>query len=466
MSSGTPAMAAVGAAPHEDGTALARETLRRVSTRLLPFVFVLYVINYIDRTNVALAALGMNRDLGFSASVYSFGAGVFFLGYAPFEAPSNLILVRVGARRWIARIMITWGVIATAMMFVRTPVEFYVLRFLLGVAEAGFFPGIIYYLTEWFPSAQRGRAIAGFMLGLPASGVIGGVLGGWLLGVDGHLGLHGWQWLFLVEGIPAVLLGIAVLFYLNDDVADARWLSDAQRTWLAETLRREKEERGAASSGGDPWWRALTNPVVWLLGFVYLLILTAAYAQIFWTPIVVQDATHASNAVVGWVVGAMAAASGVGMIVAGVSSDRRQERFLHAASGALLTGSGFCAAALFPAPWGPVLGLTMVLIGVRVFHPGFWCIPSLLLSGTAAPLGIGLVTGIGNVGGFIGPYAVGLLKDATGSTRGSFLGMGVLGLCATVLLFLIRRGQALSGPHRPALARTTAAGATIAVGSE
>lgn len=215
-------------------------TMRRVSLRLLPFIFVLYVFNFLDRSNVALAALQMNRDLEFSSSAFGLGAGIFFIGYALFEVPSNLAMARVGARRWIARIMITWGLIASAMMFVRTPGQFYATRFALGVAEAGFFPGIVYYLSEWFPASQRARASARFMIGIPLSGVLGGMVGGQLLGLDGRLGLAGWQWLFLVEGIPSVLLGFVVLGWLTDRPEQAHWLTDSQRAWLTGRLLREE----------------------------------------------------------------------------------------------------------------------------------------------------------------------------------------------------------------------------------
>jgi MFS family permease len=226
----------------DDESQIARTTIRQVSIRLLPFLFVLYVFNYLDRSNVAIAALQMNRDLGFSAAAYGLGAGIFFGGYVLFEVPSNLVLARVGARWWIARIMLTWGLIASAMMFVRTPAHFYVLRFLLGAAEAGFFPGVIYYLSQWYPAQHRARAISRFMIAIPLSSVLGGPLGGWLLGLDGRLGLQGWQWLFLIEGIPPVLLSVAVLAFLTDRIDDARWLSAEQRAWLAGSINGDRDE--------------------------------------------------------------------------------------------------------------------------------------------------------------------------------------------------------------------------------
>jgi ACS family tartrate transporter-like MFS transporter len=273
-------MATAIAAPPErpvdqDSTDLARETMRRVSLRLIPFLFVLFICNFLDRTNVAIAALQMNRDLQFSASAYGLGAGIFFVGYSLFEVPSNLILVRVGARKWIARIMISWGLVASAMMFVRTPMHFYVLRFLLGVAEAGFFPGIIFYLSQWFPAPQRARAMARFMIAVPLSAAIGNPLSGALLGLDGRLDLPGWQWLFLLEGIPSVLLGFVVFGFLTDRHEDAHWLSADQRAWLAARMRRDRES--CTSAHGLPTLRALAHPVVLLASLVYFLAMTTGF---------------------------------------------------------------------------------------------------------------------------------------------------------------------------------------------
>src|SRR5262245_47757520 len=284
--------ASAGVGVDGDDTDLARTTMRQVSLRLLPFLFVLYVCNFLDRTNVAIAALQMNRDLNFSATAYGFGAGIFLLGYALFEVPSNLVLARVGARYWIARIMITWGLIATAMMFVRTPLQFYGLRFLLGVAEAGFVPGIIYYPNRWFPTAQRARALSCFLIAVPISAAIGNPLGAWLLGFDGLRGLAGWQWLFLLEGIPAVLLGFAVLAILPDDPASSRWLSVEQRDWLTASPRRDAD-RSLAPHGVAPL-RALVLPTLWLVSLPYFLAITAQYGYTFWAPTMIRDALQTS----------------------------------------------------------------------------------------------------------------------------------------------------------------------------
>ncbi len=287
--------------------ALETETMRKVSLRLLPFLFLLFVLNFLDRSNVALAALQMNRDLHFSSSAFGFGAGIFFLGYSVFEVPSNLALSRIGARRWIARIMISWGIIATAMMFVRTPLSFYVLRFILGVAEAGFFPGIVYYLSQWFPATRRARAQSQFMIALPISGVVGGTVGGALLGLDGKLGLAGWQWLFLIEGIPSIFIGITVLWYLTDKPQDARWLDDRQREWLVNTM--ERDANGSIVKHGMSALHGLKQPVIWLLGIPYFFMLTAGYGYTFWAPTVIRETLNTTNTQTGFVTAAIAVVS-------------------------------------------------------------------------------------------------------------------------------------------------------------
>jgi ACS family tartrate transporter-like MFS transporter len=456
MSSGGVVAAPAGALVDPDDSDLARATFRRVSARLIPFLFVLYLFSYVDRTNVAIAALQMNGDLHFSAAAYAFGAGVFALAYALVEVPSNLVLARVGARRWIARIMITWGLIASAMMFVRTPAQFYAARFLLGAAEAGFFPGMLYYLSEWIPATQRGRAIAGFVMAVPLSATLGGPLGGWLLGFDGRLGLRGWQWVFLVEGIPSVLLGVATLFYLTDRPEDAQWLSDEQRGWLVQRLRHDRESRSAAPDLHP--LKVLADPIVWVLSLVYFLSVATSYNWHVWGPITIRDALHTSNALTGWIWGAVAALAAVVGVLAGASSDYHKERFLHAAAGSAAMAVGFITAALFPGAWGPVIGFVIMGFGMRIFMPAFWCIPTLVLRGTAAAAGLALINSVGNVGAFAGPYAVGLFKDATGGTRGVYLAFAGLSLCAGALLLLLRRQKVFAPRGEPATSIPSVAG--------
>jgi ACS family tartrate transporter-like MFS transporter len=419
-----------------DDAELARATVRRVTVRLIPFLFVLFVCNYLDRNNIGIAKLQMARDLSWlSESVYGFGAGVFFIGYSLLEVPSNLILARVGARRWMARIMISWGIVASAMMLVRTPMQFYVLRFLLGVTEAGFFPGIVYYFSDWFPARERARALAWFMTAIPVSAAIGNPISGLLLGLDGRRGLAGWEWLFLIEGIPSVLLGGAVLAALPDRPSDAKWLTDEQRTWLAARIERDRETSGVAH--GVPPLRALVHPVILLSSVVYFFAMLSSYSYAFWAPTIVRDAVGASNLAVGLVTGAMGAFATVVMVIVGARSDRTGERGKHAAVAISVAAVGWLGAGILPNPHVRMIALALVPAGVYGFLGPFWVMPATLLQGSAAAAGIALVNALGATAGFVGPYAVGLLKDATGSTAGSCVSLSVTalvtaGLCLTL----------------------------------
>lgn len=442
----------VQAVSMDGDAALERETMRKVSLRLLPFLFFLYVLNFIDRSNVALAALQMNRDLHFSSSAFGFGAGIFFIGYALFEVPSNLILARVGARRWIARIMISWGILAAAMMLIRTPLQFYVVRFLLGVAEAGFLPGVVFYLTKWFPANRRARAQSRFFIALPASGILGGFLGGYLLGLDGISGLAGWQWLFLLEGLPSVLIGFVVLWYLTDEPKDAKWLDDRQRTWLTERMALDQQINGPLHKMSA--FHALKLPVVWFLALPYFLMLTAGYGYTFWVPTVVRDTLHTTNSQTGLVTAAIAGVSMLVMLLVAASSDRRGERIYHAGLGGVFIAVGFAGAALLPFPILRIVSLGLVLIGCNALLSPFWCLPSTILTGEAAAVGIALINSIGNIGGFIGPYAIGFLKDATGNNNGSFLGLAACGVGVTVFCISLRRSAVGRTRDNPAVTST------------
>jgi ACS family tartrate transporter-like MFS transporter len=423
----------------------ARATLRRVSIRILPLLFALYICNFLDRTNVAMAALQMNRDLHFSSSAYGLGAGIFFIGYAICEVPSNLILARVGASKWMARIMISWGLVASAMMFVRTPLHFYILRFLLGVAEAGFFPGIIYYLSQWFPTAARARAMSWFTIAVPLSAVLGGPLGGALLGLDGVLNIAGWQWLFVCEGIPAVVLGVVVLVALPDHPSKARWLSDEQRTWLTDRLHHDQIESAAPT--GLPTLRALMQQPLWLLILAYFLFFGFGFVYFFWGPTLIHEIVGGSAFQTGLVVGIIALISAASQLIVGASSDRTGERALHVAGCGLLVAIGYAGAALFPTPIARIAGLTLVSIGATAFLAPLWCIPPMLLRGTAVAAGIGLVSAIGSLGGFVGPYATGWLRDKSGGTNGAFLILAGLAVFATLLMVVISRYSVLSSPR-------------------
>ncbi|HTD55373.1 MAG TPA: MFS transporter, partial [Silvibacterium sp.] len=324
MAATRPALPADAASPI---SAIGRSAMRKASWRLLPLIALGYGTAFMDRANISFAALQMNRDLHFSATTYGFGAGLFFLSYAACEVPSNLLLCRFGAKRWLSRIMITWGVLAIAMMFVRTPIQFYVMRFLLGMAEAGFFPGVVFYLMQWFPAQMRARAVSRFYISLPLSSVVMGALAGALLNLNGRLGLAGWQWLFLVEGLPAVLLSLAFWFLLPDGPADAKWLNADERAWVLEEIRVD------ACSGGHRHdvWRALRDRRVMQVALIFLFMLIAAYAYTFSAPMILQKLTEWDATRVGFLISAINVLAAAGMVLNALHSDHKRERYWHVA---------------------------------------------------------------------------------------------------------------------------------------
>jgi ACS family tartrate transporter-like MFS transporter len=420
---------------------IAAVTLRKVTLRLIPFLFVLYIVAWLDRVNVGFAGLQMNSDLGFSSAAFGFGSGVFFLGYCLFEVPSNLILHRVGARRWIARIMMSWGAISVAMLFVRTTPVFYVLRFLLGAAEAGFFPGMVYYLSQWYPEAQRARAIAAFMTAVPVSGVIGGPLSGALLTLHGVFGLAGWRWLFLVEGLPAILLGVIVLFYLIDRPEAAHWLAPAERNWLANKLANERAVRNEAHSIGI--LAALTNTTIWQLGIIFLLAAVGFYSYSFWAPLIIKSLTGTTDLGVGLILSAISAVTIILMLLNSAHSDRRDERPLHVAVPLLIMGAGFLGCALLSEPKLAIFSLALVPIGHCSAYGPFWSLPARFLTGAPAAAGIALVVTIANVGGFVGPTFMGAMKDRFGTHSPAFLLLAACAFVAALLALRLRRVAAL-----------------------
>jgi ACS family tartrate transporter-like MFS transporter len=421
---------------------LERATMRAVSLRVLPVLFTLYIAAFLDRTNVGLASLQMNRDIGLSAAAYGFGAGVFFVGYGLLEVPSNLLLARVGARRWIARIAITWGLLACAMMLVRGAFSFYLIRFLLGAAEAGAFPGIVYYLSQWFPERQRASAMSRFMVSIPLSSAIGGPLGAMLLSMRGQFGLAGWQWLFLVEGIPSIIIGIAVLLLLTDRPEEATWLSNDQRTWLTSKLAAERTARAGTSEARVG--KALTSGVVWWLAILYLLAICAELGPIFFGPALVTEALHANSTTVGWIIGGIGVAGVLAMLVNGLHSDRSGERVAHASVAMLLMAAGFAVSATSHGGVQMVVGLVLASVGVNAFLPVFWCVPSVLLSGSAAAGGIALINSIGNLGGFFAPTILGFGKVATGSYTNGLITLGALALIAGLMMIPLTFARALA----------------------
>jgi len=379
--------------------------------------------------NVGFAGLQMNADLGFSSTVFGFGSGIFFLGYCLFEIPSNIILERVGARLWIARIMVTWGLISAGLMIVRTPAVFYLLRFLLGAAEAGFFPGVIYYLSLWYPTAHRARAIAAFMTAVPVTGLIGGPLSGALLDLDGIYGLAGWQWLFLLEGLPAIVLGASVIFYLDERPETTQWLAPEERDWLVDTLAAERRTWPLR-----PDIRvALTDVGIWRLGIIFLLVAAGFYGYSFWAPLVIRSITGLSNFKVGLVLGAISAVTIIGMLLNSYHSDRTNERPIHIAVPLLVMAVGLIGCALLHNPVFAIIALALVPLGHCASYGPFWSMPTQFFTGPAAAAGIALVTMIANVGSFAGPTLIGVLKARTGTHTEAFLLLGGLAVIASLL---------------------------------
>jgi ACS family tartrate transporter-like MFS transporter len=386
--------------------------LRKVAWRLIPFMGLLYFIAFLDRVNVGFAALTMNADLGLTKSMYGLASGIFFIGYVLLEVPSNIIMERVGARLWIARIMISWGLLSAGTAFVTTPNQLYVLRFLLGVAEAGFFPGMILYLTYWFPQSWRGRILSAFMVALPLSNVVGSPVSTALLSLDAH-GLHGWQWMFMLEGIPAVLCGVAVFVFLRDGPAKAAWLTSEEKEWLQGELAREHAAHGTVAHTS---LTALANPRIWLLGLVYFGMVTSLYGFGFWLPQIVKGFGNLSNLEVGFVSAIPYAVGALSMYLWGRHSDRTGERTWHVALPTFVGAVGF----LLSAYWGdtPALALAALCLTAMGCYPAlpvFWTLPTAMLAAGAAAAGIALANSIGNIGGFLGPTLVGYVTEATGN---------------------------------------------------
>jgi MFS transporter, ACS family, tartrate transporter len=407
----------------------------RIRRRLLPFTFVLYIVAYLDRINVGFAALQMNRDLGLGAAAFGLGAGLFFIGYFLFEIPANLIMERVGARAWIARIMISWGVVAMAMAAVRGARGFYLLRFALGAAEAGFFPGIILYLTRWFPARDRAHAIALFMTASALAGVIGGPVSGALLAASGLMGLSGWQWLFILEGLPAVILGVVVWLYLPNGPEDARWLTQSERELLAQSLAGERKHQMEQSLIG-----ALTAGRVWLLSALYFTIVTGLYGVTMWLPQIVKGLGALNDLVVGFISAIPFLAAAGAMVKVGQSSDRRGERRLHVALPAFAGAAGLIFSAFAHSPPLTLATLSLAAAGIWGAMGPFWSMPVEYLGGTAAAAGIALINSVGNLGGFVGPYAVGMIREASHGFAGGLAAMALMLVAAGCLALTIPRG--------------------------
>jgi D-galactonate transporter len=413
--------------------AIEKATILKVRLRLLPFMFVCYSIAYLDRVNVGFAALEMNRDIGLSDAAYAFGAGLFFWGYATLEVPSNLILARVGARVWIARIMIIWGVVSSAMMFVSGPWSFAAFRLALGVAEAGFFPGMILYITYWFPAAERARAVAFFMTATALTGVIGGPLSGLLMELDGALGIRGWQWLFLIEGLPAVIFGVVTLFYLTDRPEQAAWLEPAEREWLCARLAAERSEHPLDHS----FAAALRSPVLWLFCAIYFSNNIGFYGLTFWLPKIIQNFSGFGTLATTMVTAVPYTCAVVAMVMVARHSDLTRERRFHVAAVSATGSLGLFLASQAGTPVQSFLAICLTACGIWSVMAPFWALVTATLSNTAAAGGIAFINALGNLGGFFGPSIIGLVHARTGSFQSALAVLAIAPLALAVLVCFV-----------------------------
>ena len=422
-----PADTAAAQAGTPQWTDAERRAFTKAAWRLVPFLTVAYLLNYMDRTNVGFAALAMNREIGLTATQFGFGAGLLFFGYSVFEIPSNMALYRFGARRWIARIMISWGIISAATAFITGPQSWYALRLLLGIAEAGFFPGITFYLATWFPAEYRARMLAWFLVAIPASTVVGGPLSGMLLQLDGFGGLAGWKWLFVIEGLPAALLGVAALWVLPDRPDAAAFLSEEERRLVRARIlgeRRDKEMRHLLP--------ALKDTRVLVLAVAQFGFTAGSYGVGIWLPQIIKD-TQLSNLAVGFVTGACYVVASVAMIVWAARVDRTGKKIRNLTLACLVASVGLVLAIVSGNFWLSLAWITLALIGITSARAIFWTIPTRFLTGRAAAGGLAFINSVGTLGGFVGPYAVGWLRDATGSFSAGLLAMAGLLVLATMM---------------------------------
>jgi D-galactonate transporter len=408
---------------------------RKVFARIVPFLMLCYVVAYLDRVNVGFAKLQMATQLNLSDAAYGLGAGIFFFGYFLFEVPSNVMLHRLGARVWITRIMLTWGIVSAAFMFTSSATMFYVLRFLLGSAEAGFFPGIILYMTNWYPSHRRAKIITTFMAAIPVASIFGNPLSGFLLEKFGGVGgLAGWQWLFVVEAIPAMALGVITYFYLDDKIADAKWLAPGEKAVLEANIVAEAKLKTSSPSGVRA---VLTDGRVWLMCLIYFCVVLGQYGLNFWLPTIVKTSGVTGNINIGFISAIPYICTFVAMILLGRSSDRFRERRWHIVVPAVVAAGGFAAVTSAPNATIAVIALSVAAAGCLSCAPLFWALPTTFLSGAGAAAGIAWINSVGNLAGFLGPFMVGYLKGATGSNSAGmyFLAIAlVIGAAATLTI--------------------------------
>ncbi|WP_233858159.1 MFS transporter [Paraburkholderia sp. HD33-4] len=420
--------------PRNDKLTFEARTYAKVARRLIPFLMLCYLGAYLDRVNVGFAKLQMLNDLRFSETVYGMGAGIFFLGYFLFEVPSNVILHRVGARRWLARIMLTWAVISASFVFVRSPTAFYVLRFLLGVAEAGFAPGVILYLTYWFPAERRAKALSLFFMAIPLAGIIGGPLSGAIMhSLHGVWAMSGWKWLFLLEAVPSLVLGIAILLYLDDGIAKAKWLSDAEKTLLARNVANDAQQTVSHVSIRD----FIRDRRLWLMAAIYFCVVLGQYGLTFWLPTIIHRAGVADPLWVGVFTAIPYLCAIVALPLIGMSADRRRERRFHLAIPMLVAAAGFATLPLLGSVGASIVCLSVASAGILASSSQFWSLPTALLGGMSAAAGIAAVNCFANLAGFFSPAIVGWLNDLTGKSTAGLIFISVSVTLGAMLVFLV-----------------------------
>jgi len=428
---------------------LEKSAMRKIYIRLLPFAILSYFLAYVDRINVSFAALTMRGDLNMSATAYGFALGTFYWAYFIFEVPSNVVMEKVGARLWIARIMITWGLLAGATAYVTGSTSFGVIRFLLGAAEAGFFPGIVLYFTYWFPSYHHARIVSGFLIGLPIAVAAGAPISTALLELDGLLGLKGWQIMYLAEGIPTFVIGIVTLFVLTDKPEQAKFLTREEKDWLRARLDAERTAKESVRT--FTLWQSLIDPKVLLLSLNYLGIVTASLGILFFIPQIIKSIGVTSNMTVGWLTMVPYICGGVGLVVWGFVSDRMNERRWNLLVACIVSTAGLVMAGMTMGTWWALVGMSIAAVGFYGSKGPFWAMPPMFLTGTAAAAAIAWINSIGNLGGFFGPWYVGVMKDATGSFSGGLYGLALLGLIsAFVCAFFLHIPTARVLPAAPA----------------
>ncbi|MED3728222.1 MFS transporter [Priestia filamentosa] len=416
---------------------LEKRTIRKVTWRIIPFVFICYIISYIDRANLGYAALEMNKDLALSSEVFGFASGIFFIGYFLFEVPSNVMMQRFGARVWIARILVTWGILAVITGFIQSAMHLYILRFLLGVAEAGFFPGIIMYLTFWFRSKERATTIALFTAAIPVSYIIGAPLSTWIMDSINWMNISGWRWMFILEGLPAVILGVVTYFYLTDSPKNAKWLKIEEKEWLIQELKKDTESRKDVKHLGI--MKAMINPKVLFLSFIYFVYQTGSLGVGYWMPQIIKGFSDTlTNIQIGLIATIPYIGATIGMIFWSRHSDSKGERRLHSAIPLLLASIGLVGAGLTGNPYLAILLITLSLTGMYSFKAPFWALPSLFLTQSTASIAIASINSVGNLGGFVGPYTIGIINGATHDIKVGLLFLSSLLLISFLMVLFMK----------------------------